>query len=56
MTGSRIMTALLNALEDRDKTIGLGSMCIGSGQGTAMAAERIRWQRPGPVGLDGRDG
>lgn len=53
MTGSRIMTTLLNALENRDKTIGLESMCVGGGQGTA---ERIRWQRPGPVGLDGRDG
>jgi acetyl-CoA C-acetyltransferase len=56
MTGSRIMTTLLNALEDRDKTIGLESMCVGGGQGTAMVAGRIRWQRPGPVGLDGRDG
>jgi acetyl-CoA C-acetyltransferase len=56
MTGSRIMTTLLNALKDRDKRIGLESMCVGGGQGTAMVAERIRGQRPGPVGLDGRDG
>ncbi len=50
------MPTLLNALEDRDKTIGLESMCVGGGQGMAMVAERIRWQRPEPVGLDGRDG
>jgi acetyl-CoA acetyltransferase len=56
MTGSRIMTTLLNPPEDRDKTIGLESMCAGGGQGTAMVAGRIRWPRPGPVGLDGRDG
>jgi hypothetical protein len=50
------MTTLPNAREDRDKTIGLEFMCAGGGQGTAMVAGRIRWQRPGPVGLDGRDG
>ena len=50
------MPTLLDELEDRDKTIGLESMCVGGGQGMAMVAERIRWQRPEPVGLDGRDG
>ena len=50
------MTTLLNALGDQDKTIGRESMCGSDAQGMAMAAERIRWQRPGPVGLDGRDG
>jgi acetyl-CoA C-acetyltransferase len=50
------MPTLLNALRDQDKTIGLESMCVGGGQGMAMVAERIRRQRPGPVGLDGRDG
>jgi acetyl-CoA acetyltransferase len=50
------MTTLLNALGDQDKTIGRESMCVGGGQSMAMAAERIRWQRPEPVGLDGRDG
>ena len=50
------MPALLNAPEHRGKTIGLESMSVGGGQSMVMAAERIRWQRPEPVGLDGRDG
>jgi acetyl-CoA C-acetyltransferase len=41
MTGSRIMTTLLNALQTRDKTIGLESMCVGGGQGMAMVVERL---------------
>jgi acetyl-CoA C-acetyltransferase len=41
-TGARIMTTLLNALEDTDKTIGLESMCVGGGQGMAMVVERLR--------------
>ena len=41
MTGARIMTTLLNALQDRDKTIGLESMCVGGGQGMAMVVERL---------------
>ncbi len=40
-TGARIMTTLLNALEDTGKTIGLESMCVGGGQGMAMIVERI---------------
>jgi acetyl-CoA C-acetyltransferase len=40
-TGARIMTTLLNALEDADKTIGLESMCVGGGQGMAMIVERL---------------
>ncbi len=40
-TGARIMTTLLNALDDTDKTIGLESMCVGGGQGMAMIVERI---------------
>jgi acetyl-CoA C-acetyltransferase len=40
-TGARIMTTLLNALEDTDKTFGLESMCIGGGQGMAMIVERL---------------
>ena len=42
MTGARIMTTLLNGLEDRDKTIGLETMCVGGGQGMAMIVERLR--------------
>jgi acetyl-CoA C-acetyltransferase len=41
-TGARIMTTLLNALEDTDSTIGLESMCVGGGQGMAMVVERLR--------------
>lgn len=41
MTGARIMTTLLNGLEDADKTIGLESMCVGGGQGMAMIVERM---------------
>jgi acetyl-CoA C-acetyltransferase len=39
-TGARIMTTLLNGLEDGDKTLGLESMCVGGGQGMAMIVER----------------
>jgi acetyl-CoA C-acetyltransferase len=41
MTGARIMTTLLNGLEDTGGTIGLESMCIGGGQGMAMIVERL---------------
>jgi acetyl-CoA C-acetyltransferase len=41
MTGARIMTTLLNGLEDSGKTIGLESMCVGGGQGMAMIVERV---------------
>ena len=41
MTGARIMTTLLNALEDENKTFGLETMCVGGGQGMAMIVERL---------------
>ncbi len=41
MTGSRIMTTLINGLQDADKTIGMESMCIGGGQGMSMIIERL---------------
>ncbi|MFP3902226.1 MAG: acetyl-CoA C-acetyltransferase [Acidimicrobiia bacterium] len=41
MTGSRIMTTLLHALQDEDKTVGLETMCVGGGQGMAMVVERL---------------
>jgi len=41
MTGARIMTTLLHALQDEDKTIGLETMCVGGGQGMAMIVERL---------------
>ncbi len=41
MTGSRIMTTLLNGLEDSGGTVGLETMCVGGGQGMAMIVERL---------------
>ena len=41
MTGARIMTTLLNGLEDADASVGLESMCVGGGQGMAMVVERL---------------
>ena len=41
MTGARIMTTLLNSLEDAGKRFGLESMCVGGGQGMAMIFERL---------------
>ena len=40
-TGARIMTTLLNGLQDSDKPFGLESMCVGGGQGMAMIVERL---------------
>jgi acetyl-CoA C-acetyltransferase len=40
-TGARIMTTLLNGLNDAGKTFGLESMCVGGGQGMAMIVERL---------------
>jgi acetyl-CoA C-acetyltransferase len=41
MTGARIMTTLINGLENQDKSIGLETMCVGGGQGMAMIIERL---------------
>ena len=41
MTGARIMTTLIHALQDEDKTWGLETMCVGGGQGMAMVIERL---------------
>jgi len=41
MTGARIMTTLIHALQDEDKTFGLETMCVGGGQGMAMIIERL---------------
>lgn len=40
-SGARIMTTLLNALEKRDLRRGIAAICIGGGEGTAIAIERI---------------
>jgi len=42
MTGARIMTTLINALQTNDKTFGMESMCVGGGQGMAMIIERLK--------------
>ena len=41
MTGARIATTLINALQSRDKQFGLETMCVGGGQGMAMVLERL---------------
>ena len=40
-SGARIIVTLLNALEKEDKRTGLASLCIGGGEATAIALERI---------------
>ncbi len=40
-TGARIMTTLINGLEDRGGRYGLETMCVGGGQGMAMIVERL---------------
>jgi acetyl-CoA C-acetyltransferase len=41
MTGARIMTTLINGLEDSGGRYGVESMCVGGGQGMAMVIERL---------------
>ncbi len=41
MTGARIMTTLINSLEDSGKRFGMETMCVGGGQGMAMIIERL---------------
>ena len=41
MTGARIMTTLLNSLEDSGLRFGMETMCVGGGQGMAMIVERL---------------
>ena len=41
MTGARIMTTLLNAMETDDHEVGLETMCVAGGQGEAMVVERV---------------
>jgi len=40
-SGARIMVTLLNALEKRGLTRGVAAICIGGGEGTAIAIERV---------------
>jgi acetyl-CoA C-acetyltransferase len=40
MTGARLVTTLLHALEARDLRTGIATLCVGGGQGMAMLIER----------------
>ncbi|MTI18027.1 acetyl-CoA C-acetyltransferase [Rhodobacteraceae bacterium RKSG542] len=40
-SGARILVSLLHALEARDKTLGLATLCVGGGQGVSVIVERI---------------
>lgn len=40
-SGARILVTLLHAMQARDKTLGLATLCIGGGQGIAMVIERL---------------
>ena len=39
-SGARVLITLLAAMEDRDVKRGVASLCIGGGEGIAMAVER----------------
>jgi acetyl-CoA C-acetyltransferase len=40
-SGARILVTLLNALERHDLKRGVAAICIGGGEGTAIAIERV---------------
>ncbi|TRW17143.1 acetyl-CoA C-acyltransferase [Glacieibacterium frigidum] len=40
-SGARILVTLLHALQRTDKRLGVASLCIGGGEATAMAIERL---------------
>ncbi len=40
-SGARILVTLLHALERRDATTGIAAICIGGGEGAAVAIERV---------------
>jgi acetyl-CoA C-acetyltransferase len=40
-TGCMLLGTLLDALEEHDKTVGLVTLCIGGGMGTATIIERV---------------
>ena len=41
-SGARIMVTLMNALDKYDLSKGVASLCIGGGEGTAIAIERVQ--------------
>ena len=40
-SGARVLTTLLHALEDRGQSRGVATLCLGGGNGVALAVERI---------------
>jgi acetyl-CoA C-acetyltransferase len=40
-SGTRILTTLVHAMQDKDVSMGLAALCIGGGQGIAMVVERL---------------
>ena len=40
-SGARILVTLMNVLEQKNKNVGLATMCIGTGQGIATIIERV---------------
>lgn len=40
-SGTRLLVTLLNLLEQRDKQLGLATMCVGMGQGISTIIERV---------------
>ena len=40
-SGARILTTLLYALKDRNLTRGIATLCLGGGNGVALAVERL---------------
>ncbi|HXW96612.1 MAG TPA: acetyl-CoA C-acyltransferase, partial [Gemmatimonadales bacterium] len=40
-SGARVLTTLLYALEDRRKSVGLATLCLGGGNAVALSVERI---------------
>ena len=49
-SGARVLTTLLYALKRRNLKRGIAALCLGGGNGVAMAVERVGlrrwWQRP----------
>jgi len=43
-SGVRLLVTLMNVMEQQDSTLGLATMCIGSGQGIATIIERVNLQ------------
>ena len=41
MTGARLVTTLLNVLEEHAGRLGLATLCVGGGQGMALVLERL---------------